>query len=163
MGFCTEEEYNWFMSHVNDFEKERIVDAGYDFLKIYLSISKKTQKERLQKRKNVRKRWKSSHIDAQAQEKWNYYTLAKQRILEETDSSYAPWMVLDSNEKFLSAIEIIKALVGTNADIRKIIESDLSIDLSPNSRVRRTASQELAKMRREGQIPVDKNFKFRLA
>lgn len=26
MGFCTEEEYNWFMKNVNDFEKQQIID-----------------------------------------------------------------------------------------------------------------------------------------
>ena len=99
------------MTHVNGFEKEEIVDKGFDFLKIHLSITKDTQKERLNRRKHVRKRWKSSPIDAQAQEKWGFYTLAKQKMLELTDSAHAPWIVLDSNEKFLSAVEIIKAMV----------------------------------------------------
>lgn len=161
MGFCTEQEYNWFMTHVNEFEKERIVDAWYDFLKIYLSIWKKTQVERLKKREDVRKRWKSSPIDAQAQEKWGYYTLAKEKMLRETDTEHAPWIVLDSNRKFLSAVEIIKAIVGTNDEVRKVIEKDLSIDLTPNPKVRRTAREELEKMKREWQIPTNKKFKFR--
>jgi len=37
MGFCTQEEYEWFMNNVNDFEAG-IVDDGYDLIKIYLSI-----------------------------------------------------------------------------------------------------------------------------
>ena len=162
MWFCTEEEYNWFMTHVNGFEKEEIVDKGFDFLKIHLSITKDTQKERLNRRKHVRKRWKSSPIDAQAQEKWWFYTLAKQKMLELTDSAHAPWIVLDSNEKFLSAVEIIKAMVWTSHEVRKLIEKDLSIDLSPNFEVRRTAEQELERMRKAGQIPSDKEFQFRV-
>jgi len=149
------------MTHVNEFEKERIVDAWYDFLKIYLSIWKKTQQERLKKRGDVRKRWKSSPIDAEAQEKWNHYTLAKEKILRETDTRHAPWIVLDSNEKFLSSIEIIKAIIGTNEGVRKLIENELSISLKPNKKVRRTAQEELQKMEREWQIPTRRKFKFR--
>lgn len=149
MSFCSEEEYNWFIQNVQGFEKERIIDAGYDFLKIYLSIKKETQERRLKLREGPRKAWKSSPIDAQAQEKWGYYSLAKQRTLELTDSAHAPWIVLDSNEKFLSAVEIIKAIIGTSSEVRKMIENDLSIDLSPNKKVRRTAQEELKKMKKD--------------
>jgi polyphosphate kinase len=161
MGFCTEEEYKWFMEHVAAFEKERIIDQWYDFLKIYLSIKKKTQKERLENRKTERKRWKSSPIDKVAQEKWDYYTLAKQKTLQNTDSIHAPWTIIDSNEKFLSAIEIIKMIISTSEDIRGLVENDLSIDLSPNKKIRRTAQEELARMRKSGEIPTKhKTFHF---
>lgn len=161
MGFCTQEEYDWFMQHVSEFEKERIIDPGYHFLKIYLSITKKTQKERLERRKSERKRWKSSPIDAQAQEKWDYYTLAKQKILEMTDSPHAPWTVIDSNEKFLSAVEIIKMILSTSDDIRSLVENDLSIDLSPNKKIRLNAPQALGVMKKRGEIPTKHTqFKF---
>lgn len=92
------------------------------------------------------KRWKSSVIDSKAQEKWNYYTLAKKKILELTDSEHAPWLVLDSNKKFLSSIEIIKAIINKSDEISSIITKELSIDLSPNREVARTAQEELARM-----------------
>lgn len=50
MGFCSEEEYEWFLTNVNKFEKEHIIDEGYDFLKIWLSIGKDVQKRRLEER-----------------------------------------------------------------------------------------------------------------
>ncbi len=160
MWFCREEEYNWVLQHVNQFERKRIIDAGYDYLKIYLSIGKQVQKERLDSRKGVRKRWKSSPVDEKAQAKWQLYTLAKQRVLEITDTKESPWIILDSTEKFLSAVEIMKAIIGTRTEVRKMVENDLSIDLSPNPKIRRTATQELEKMVREWQIPVEKEFPF---
>lgn len=161
MGFCTEEEYRWFMENVWEFEQERIINPWYSFLKIYLSIKKRTQKERLERRKSERKRWKSSPIDAQAQEKWDYYTLAKQKILEMTDSNHSPWTVIDSNEKFLSAVEIIKMIISTSEEIKKNVENDLSLDLSPNKKVRRTATQELQRMGKAWEIPTKHNkFQF---
>lgn len=154
MSFCTQEEYDWFIQKVADFEKNRIIDAGYDFHKIYLSIKKDTQKERLKEREGIRKAWKSSPVDKKAQEKWDYYTLAEQRTLELTDSKDAPWTVIDSNEKHLSSVEIIKMIISTSDEIRKMVEKDLSIDLSPNKKIRRTATQELQRMRKAKEIPT---------
>lgn len=160
MGFSTEKEYERFMSHVNDFEKERIIDAWYDFLKIYLSIGKETQKMRLQERKDVRKRWKSSPVDAEAQAKWGLYTLAKQKILERTDIKHSPRIILDSTQKFLSTVEIIKAVIATREEVKKMVEKDLSIDLSPNKKIRRTGKQELKRMEDAGEIPINREFDF---
>ncbi|MBF0913765.1 polyphosphate kinase 2 [Candidatus Gracilibacteria bacterium] len=162
MGFCTEEEYNWFMANVSEFEKTQIIDKKIDFIKVYLSITKETQKFRLKRREQDMKRWKSSFIDKQAQEKWNYYTLAKANILKMTDSEYAPWMVLDSNEKWLSATEIIKAIINTSEEVAKIISKN--IDLTPNPKIVRTAEQELERMQQAGDLDKMKpNFKFKQA
>jgi len=149
MWFCSQEEYNWFMSHVNSFEKDQIIDMWISFVKVYLSITKWTQKARLKWRESNMKAWKSSFIDKKAQEKWNYYTLAKAKILEYADSKYAPYMVVDSNEKFLSSVEIIKAIIRTVDDVASIVWNELSIDLSPDRTIVRTATEELEKMRLE--------------
>ena len=162
MWFCTEEEYNWFMANVSEFEKTQIIDKKIDFIKVYLSITKETQKFRLKRREQDMKRWKSSFIDKQAQEKWNYYTLAKANILKMTDSEHAPWMVLDSNEKWLSAIEIIKAIINTSEEVAKIISKN--IDLTPNPKIVRTATQELERMKKSWDLKAMKtDFKFKNA
>lgn len=160
MGFCNEEEYEWFLTNVNKFEKEHIIDEGYDFLKIWLSIGKDVQKRRLEEREWILKKWKSSSVDQQAQAKWKLYTKAKEQVLLRTDTEIAPWIILDSTQRYLSAVEIIKAIISTREDVRKIAERTLSIDLTPNSKIRRTWAQELEKMREEWQIPVDKEFPF---
>ncbi len=159
MGFCTQEEYNWFMEHVNEAEKE-IIDQWFDLLKIYLSIGKKIQKERLEARKSVRKRWKSSPVDAEAQEKWKQYTLAKEQILRKTDSIHAPWTIIDSTKRFDSSIEIIKAIISTKDEIKSLIEQELSIDLSPNTLIVRGWKEELERMERIWEIPTDRKFQF---
>ena len=41
-GFCSQEQYEIFMSQVNDFER-MILDSGIYLEKIYMSISKKEQ------------------------------------------------------------------------------------------------------------------------
>nr|MDD3720509.1 hypothetical protein [Candidatus Gracilibacteria bacterium] len=161
MGFCTEEEYNWFMTHVNQFEKDDIIDEGIKFVKVYLSIKKEVQKDRLKRRsEKIRKRHKISHIDQQAQEKWNYYTLAKAKILELTDDP--SWLVLDSNERFLSVVEIIKAIINTSDEVASLVSNELSIDLSPNPKIARTSMQELKLMEKRGDLErMKKSFNFK--
>lgn len=162
MGFCTEQEYNWFMENVWKFEKERIIDQDIELIKIYLSINKPTQKERLVSRDTKMKWWKSSQVDQQAQEKWNYYTLAKKNVLEQTDFDYAPWLVIDSNKKFLSSSEIIKHIISRNKEVKKLIESQLDIDLSPNPKITRSGAQELKRMHKNGELDRAKNgFQFK--
>jgi len=161
MWFCTQEEYDWFMDNVAHFEKSQIIDQWINFIKVYLSITKWTQKERLDLRKQrIRKRNKISPIDQQAQEKWNYYTLAKAKMLELTDSKDAPWTVVDSNEKWLSAIEIIKAIINTNTEVSNIVWK--KVDLAPDKWVVRTAKQELARMKKLWELKtMKKEFHFR--
>lgn len=161
MWFCTEEEYNWFMSHVNQFEKDDIIYKWINFVKVYLSIKKHVQKERLERRsEKIRKRHKISPIDQQAQEKWNYYTLAKAKILELTDSP--SWLVIDSNERFLSVVEIIKAIINTSDEVSKLVSNELSIDLNPNPKIARTSMEELKMMEKRWDLKAMKQkFKFR--
>jgi len=162
MRFCTQEEYNWFMGHVNQFEKDHIIDMWISFVKVYLSVTKKTQRDRLKWRETNMKAWKSSSIDQIAQEKWNYYTLAKAKILELTDSEHAPWLVLDSNEKFLSSIEIIKSIIWAVSEVSNIVGNELSIDLSPNKDISKTAEEELLDMKEQWDLDKMKtNFKFK--
>ncbi len=147
MWFCTDEEYNWFMENVSEFEKTQIIEQWINYVKIYLSIAKNTQEERLKLRKaRIRKRYKISPIDQQAQKKWNYYTLAKAKILELTDSEHAPWTVVDSNEKWDSAVEIIKAIINTSGEVADVITKELWLNLVPNDSVVRSANLELERM-----------------
>jgi hypothetical protein len=58
-------------------------------------------------------------------------------------------MVLDSNEKHLSSVEIIKAMIKTVGEVAKLVENKLSIDLSPNKSIVRTAKEELLRMKED--------------
>ncbi len=153
MWFCTEEEYKYFMENVIPFELKEIYEKEIKHLKIYLSVTKQTQKERLKKReRKIRKNWKSSFVDKAAQEKWKEYTLAKYLTLLGTDHKNSSWMVIDSNEKFLSSIEIMKAIIATNDRLLEIVQNDLDLDLSPNPDIVRSAEKELKLMRKNEDV-----------
>jgi len=107
-GYCTEEQYEYFMDHVNEFEK-KIVDSGIYFVKFWFSITKEKQTKRFDLRKeSPLKYWKFSPNDAKAAEKWDDFTYYKERCFSKNSTSYAPWVIVQSNDKRLSQLNSIR-------------------------------------------------------
>lgn len=145
MRFTTQEQYEWFFANVNDFEKKQITKNDIDLIKIYLSIPKHVQEERLNLRKErPRKHHKMSPVDANALELRDYYTLAKRNMLVHTDSKNAPWHIIDSTNKTLSAIEIIKLIIKTSKEAVWVLSG--RVNLEQESNIYRSWEQELARM-----------------
>jgi polyphosphate kinase 2 len=111
-GFCTEEEYEIFMSQVNEFEK-MLIQSDTHLIKIYFSITKKEQASRFRDIKgDPLKKWKMTAVDERAQELWDDYTSYKERMFEKTDSDHAPWKVIDANDKAPARLETIQYILG---------------------------------------------------
>lgn len=112
MNFCTETEYEEFMSSVTDFEK-MLVRSGIKLFKYYLDISKAEQKRRLKDRKNdPLKQWKSSPIDDMAIKHWKKYTAARNGMLARSHNLIAPWTIVRANDKQLARLNLIKDLLN---------------------------------------------------
>lgn len=112
-GFCSEEEYEVFMSQVNDFEK-MIIQSNTYFIKFYFSITKEEQKKRFDDiKKSKLKRWKISPVDERAQELWNEYTKYKKVMLEKTNTAHAPWVIIKANKKTEARLEAINHILNT--------------------------------------------------
>jgi polyphosphate kinase 2 len=111
-GFCTEDEYEIFMSQVNEFEK-MLIQSDTHLIKIYFSITKKEQASRFKDIKgDPLKKWKMTAVDERAQELWDDYTSYKERMFEKTDSEHAPWKVIDANDKAPARLETIQYILG---------------------------------------------------
>ncbi|MEI6864548.1 polyphosphate kinase 2 [Flavicella sp.] len=111
-GFCTEEEYDIFMSQVNDFEK-MITQSGIKLVKIYMSINKKEQSKRFEDlKKNPLKQWKMTSVDESAQELWDEYTLYKTKMFDNTPESGIPWKIIMADRKTSARINSIKYLLS---------------------------------------------------
>ena len=111
-GFCTEKEYEVFMTHVNEFEK-MLIDADTYLLKFYFSISKDEQASRFNEIKNnPLKRWKITPVDEKAQELWDDYTKYKVEMFDKTNTEIAPWIIIDANKKSSARIEAIKEILS---------------------------------------------------
>jgi len=109
--FCTDEEYKFFLSHVNDFER-MITESGIILVKIYMSISKKEQAKRFDDLKNnPLKQWKMSNVDRKAQDLWDSYTSYKNKMFENTDNGGIPFKVIKANRKTEARIEAVEHLL----------------------------------------------------
>ncbi|MBN9125373.1 MAG: polyphosphate kinase 2 [Nitrosospira sp.] len=112
MGFCTDEEYEEFMTSVPEFE-HMLIRSGVKLLKYYLDISKPEQAERLEDRKkNPLTQWKISGLDELALKKWKQYTQARNEMLARTHNLITPWTVVRADDKPLTRLNVIKDMLS---------------------------------------------------
>jgi len=112
MGFCTEEQVKRFFVAVPGVEKA-IVDSGVILLKYWLEVSAEEQTRRLEARINdKRKIWKLSPMDLKSYSRWFDYSRARDEMFQATDSSWAPWFVVRSDDKKRARLNIIEDLLG---------------------------------------------------
>lgn len=99
MGFCTDTQYQTFMRQVPDFEKN-LIDSNVHLIKFWFSVSRDEQRRRFSQREaHPLKQWKLSPIDKASLDKWSEYTLAKEAMFYNTDTSESPWIVIKSDCK----------------------------------------------------------------
>ena len=111
-GFCTQEEYDIFMAHVNEFE-DMIIQSKTYLIKFYFSITKAEQARRFDLiASDELKRWKITAVDKEAQKLWKDYTLYKKKMIQQTDTKIAPWVIIDANDNMSARIKAIEHLLG---------------------------------------------------
>ena len=132
-GFCTPEEYKYFMKGVTGFEKD-LVRQGTILLKLYFSVTKAEQKKRFKRRQDdPLRQWKLSEVDLQAQEKWDEFTQQKYEMLRRTHTSQAPWTVIRSNDKHQARLNAMRVILNAvpyervNQELDYVPDSDIVI------------------------------------
>lgn len=112
MNFCTEDEYHKFLISCPEFER-LLVRSGLLMVKYWFSISAAEQERRFQKRlKDPTKHWKLSDMDLESRSRWNEYSLAKDMMMQHTDTKHAPWYVVEADNKRRARLNCIKHLLG---------------------------------------------------
>lgn len=142
MGFCTNEEHNMFLRQVPKLE-EMLVNSGIILFKFYFSVSKDEQKARFDSRKDdPLKQYKLSAVDQQSQILWEQYTLAKYSMLLASNTDFAPWTIIVSNDKKKARLNTIKSILARIDYPKKISKKELEVD----EKLVKTGSQEIAIM-----------------
>ena len=112
MGFCTPEEHKQFLHQVPEFE-EMLVNSGIILIKFYFSVSKEEQNKRFKAREtDPLKQYKLSPVDKKGQELWDQYTLAKYYMLLSSNTDFAPWTIIMSDNKKKARINAIKYVLS---------------------------------------------------
>ena len=112
MGFCTEEQAQKFLRGVSLVERA-IVDSGIILLKYWLEVSPDEQTRRLGARiTDGRKIWKLSPMDLKSYGRWYDYSRARDEMFAASDTAFAPWYVVKSDDKRRARLNIITHLLG---------------------------------------------------
>jgi len=113
--FCTKEQHELFMQQVPEFEKQ-LIDDGIILIKLFLSISKEEQAERLKERQeDILKHWKVGVLDQQAQEKWDVYTGYIEKLFKTTATKKSPWFEIDKDNKKKARLAAFRIIINAIA------------------------------------------------
>jgi polyphosphate kinase 2 len=111
LGFTAEETVKKFLGGVPLVEKS-IVDSGIILLKYWLEVSEEEQTRRLTDRiDDERKIWKLSPMDLKSYNRWYDYSRARDEMFAATDTGYAPWYVVRSDDKMKARLNLITHLL----------------------------------------------------
>lgn len=112
MGFCSEEQYERFLDNCPAME-QYIVEGGILLIKFWLEVSDEEQKRRFENRiTDPVRQWKLSPMDLPSRGKWYDYSRARDRMLKATDTKWAPWYILRSDDKKRARLNCISHLLS---------------------------------------------------
>jgi polyphosphate kinase 2 len=112
LGFCTPQQSEEFLRQVPAVERA-MVDSGMLLLKYWLEVGQDEQTRRLEGRiEDPRKMWKLSDLDLQSYSRWYDYSRARDEMFRSTDTAWAPWFVVGSDDKKRARLNLISHLLS---------------------------------------------------
>jgi len=116
-GFCSEEEWNRAYREIREMEQQ-LTSFGTIVLKFWLHLSKEEQLKRFKARDdNPLKQWKITQEDWRNREKWPLYRDAVEEMLLRTSTTYAPWTVVEAEDKYFARVKVLKTVIDSTRNI----------------------------------------------
>ena len=113
MGFCTGDEHERFLSLCPQIEKY-VVDGGIILIKFWLEVGMDEQERRFRARiDDPVRQWKLSPMDIESYRRWYAYSRARDLMLKKTNSKYAPWHIVRSDDKRRARLNCIAHILKT--------------------------------------------------
>jgi polyphosphate kinase 2 (PPK2 family) len=110
-GFCSEADWRRAYHEINEFERS-LINSGAVIAKYWLHISPAMQLARFRAReKDPTKRYKITEEDWRNRKKWNAYRAAVHDMITQTSTTYAPWTIVEADDKNWARIRCLKTLV----------------------------------------------------
>jgi AMP-polyphosphate phosphotransferase len=136
-GFATQAEWRRAYDEINEFEAQQR-DLGTTIVKLFVHVTQEEQDRRLAKRfKDPWKRWKLSLEDFRNRARRPDYLKALADMFRMTDTRWAPWTVIDGNDKKAARIAALTAVAD---------QLEAKVDMSPpplGAELERLANEEL--------------------
>jgi polyphosphate:AMP phosphotransferase len=109
-GFCSEAEWRRAYQEINEFERS-LANYGVIMVKFWFHISKEMQLERFKERQALEyKRYKITDEDWRNREKWDAYRGAVADMITNTSTTYAPWTIVEANDKLWARIKAMRTI-----------------------------------------------------
>jgi polyphosphate kinase len=112
MGFATENDVKRFFQLCPEWERA-VIDSGITLIKYWFEVSQEEQHRRFVARINDgRKIWKLSPMDLESHRRWYDYSRARDDMLAATDTSFAPWYIVNADDKRRARLNCISHLLS---------------------------------------------------
>ena len=109
-GFASDDQWSRAYDEINAFERE-LVQWGAILLKFWVDITPEEQLARFEARQNdPSKIWKITDEDWRNRDKYPQYKAAVDDMFRLTSTTFAPWIVLESNDKRYARIQALRAI-----------------------------------------------------
>lgn len=109
-GFATEDEWKRAYSEIVNFE-EQLHRHGMVLLKFWVHIDKEEQLQRFKLRQDTNyKHFKITDEDFRNRERWDEYEVAADEMIERTGTDFAPWHLIEANDKKYARIKTLRIL-----------------------------------------------------
>ncbi|KQX51126.1 MULTISPECIES: polyphosphate kinase 2 [unclassified Ensifer] len=113
MGFCSDDSARRFLELAPRFEAA-MVESGIILLKYFLDVSEKEQEKRFRQRiADPLRQWKLSPMDVESYRRWWDYTRAYNEMIRMTDTDFAPWWIVPSDDKKRARINCISHILSS--------------------------------------------------
>lgn len=110
-GFAAPHEWQRAYEEIKDMEAQWS-EHGIAIAKFWLQIDKDEQYRRFKEREgNPQKTWKITDEDWRNREKWDAYEEAVNEMLIRTDTSYAPWTIVEGNNKYYARLKVLQTVI----------------------------------------------------
>jgi polyphosphate kinase 2 len=112
MGFIDERQHKHFLEVCPTAERY-IVDAGITLIKIWLEVGQEEQERRFNARINdPLRQWKLSPMDVESYRRWYAYSRARDSMLKATDTKFAPWYIVRTDNKRRARLNCISHILA---------------------------------------------------
>jgi polyphosphate kinase 2 (PPK2 family) len=112
-GFCPEEAWRRAYREINEFESHQH-SFGMVICKFWLHITKAEQLRRFQSREfDPFRSYKLTEEDWRNRAKWDAYYAAVEDMLLNTSTQYAPWTVIEANDKYYARVKVLRTIVSS--------------------------------------------------
>jgi len=110
-GFATEDQWRRAYQEICEFERA-LVDDGTILVKFWLHLSEQEQLKRFERRRtDPLKQWKLTDEDWRNRDKRQEYEDAVEDMLDRTDTSYAPWSLVEGDSKRWARVKVVETVI----------------------------------------------------